>query len=81
MSDVPSQNLQVALTAADGDALHPLDTPSPALVLLAGAEVATDGSITAVAPGQHSIAGEHEDSEREGVGNIMNIMNTFYFLS
>ena len=56
--------LQFSLTAADGGPLYPLDTPSPALVLLAGTEVATDGSITAVAPGQHSIAGEHENSKR-----------------
>ena len=33
MSDVPSQNLQVALTAADGDAVL-----LPALVLVAAAE-------------------------------------------
>ena len=54
--------LQFSLTAADGDSLHPLDAASPALVLLASAEVPADGSITAVAPAQHSVA-VHEDRE------------------
>ena len=47
--------LQFSLTAADGDPLDPLDTSSPALVLLPSAVVPSDGSVTAVAPGQHSV--------------------------
>ena len=50
--------LQFSLTAADGDILHTLHTPGPALVLLPGAEVPADGPVTAVAPSQHSITRE-----------------------